>query len=113
MAAKSSQIGLASPETSSQVNLAQKQDLNKVLPKRKPIVPETVLLGSEVQQFQTALASLNLPVDGLDPLQEDVPMETPTDVHEEEHVPDRQKQLRRSSRLDYKRFHASGDRSFK
>ena len=82
-----------------------------MLPKRKPIVPETVLLGPEVQQFQAALASLHLAVDDIDPVQEEVPMETPTDVHEEEQASDRQ--LRRSNRLDYKRFHASGDRSSK
>ena len=112
LAEKSSQIGLDTPGTSSQVNLSQKQNLNRVLPKRKPILPETVMLGPQVQQFQTALASLRPPIDDPHP-QLQFPRETLNDVHEDELVPDDQRQLRRSARLDYKRFNASGDRSFK
>lgn len=109
LTARSSPIGLATPETSSEVNLAQKQHLDKVLPRRKPIVPEAVLLGPEVQQFQAALDSLQLPPEDVDHLHEEVPNEVP----EEDHAPDHQRQLRRSNRLDYKRFHAFGERSSK
>ena len=84
-----------------------------MLPKRKPILPETVMLGPQAQHFQTALASLHLPIDDPHPQLQEVPRETLNDVHEEDQVPDHQRQLRRSARLDYKRFNASGDRSFK
>ena len=84
LAEKSCQIGLDTPGTSSQVNLSQKQNLNRVLPRRKPILPETVMLGTQVQQFQTALASLRLPVDDPHPQLQEVPRDTLNDVHEED-----------------------------
>ena len=93
-----------------QVNLAHKQDLGKVLPKRKPIVPETVSLGPEVQHFQSALDSLHLPTLHPHPPPEQVPRQTPLDVPEEDQAPDRRSQLWRSNRLDFQRFHTSGDR---
>ena len=95
MAAKSSQVGLASPETPSKINLAQKQNLGNVLPKRRPILPETVILGPEIQQFQTALASVNLPPDDPASIEQEVPREIPDAVHEVDHTPNHQRQLRR------------------
>ena len=71
------------------------------------------MLGPQAQHFQTALASLHLPIDDPHPQLQEFPRETLNDVHEDEPVPDDQRQLRRSARLDYKRFNASGDRSFK
>ena len=111
---KSSPLGLVTPETSSQVILTHKQQLNKVLPRRNPLVTEAVLLGPDVQTFQTALASLQTTTEGeVDPLNVEVHREIPIDVPGEDPAQNNERQLRRSARLDYKRFHVFGDKTYK
>ena len=112
LATKSSPLGLVTPETSSQVNLTQKQQLNKVLPRRNPLVTEAVLLGPEVQNFQTALASLQETTTEGD-VDVEVHREIPIDVPGEDPAQNDERQLRRSARLDYKRFHLFGDKTSK
>ena len=103
----SSRRALASPENPDQVNLGDKQQLGRVLPRRNPLVPETVMLGPDVQHLQNALESL-------DTTAEEVVREIPIDVPDEElpEVND-ERSLRRSARLDYKRFHVYGEKSSK
>ena len=90
------------PDHPSEVSLSKRQLLQKVIPKRRPLVPEAVVLGPQVQDLQQAL-----------PLVPEVGAGLALDVRPE-HEPqinigrDESPSLRRSARLDYNRLHRTG-----
>ena len=83
------------PSQPSEVSLSQRQLLEKVIPKGKPLVAEAVVLGPQVQDLNQALLAVNL--DG------EPDHDRGTGPGDEESPP-----LRRSARLDYKKLNNTG-----